>query len=190
MKTPSLRKMFHDAGPGAHGALPMAGRVPVTAAAEPRLSVVVPAHNARRFISDAIRSALDQLAPDDELIVVDDGSTDGTGDLAETLGPRVEVVRADRNSGSAAARNAGGRRATGDALVFLDADDIALPGRLAMQRAAHHAGYELTFGRPTRSRRLIKELNAATNEPSTPAREETRNRNRRFAERGRRQPIG
>ncbi|MEO8407580.1 MAG: glycosyltransferase, partial [Oxalobacteraceae bacterium] len=77
-------------------------------------------------------SVLNQDYPNIELIVVDDGSKDGTPDAAEKFDRRVKVLRQD-NSGPAAARNRGIAAASGDFIAFLDADDIWLPGKLALQ---------------------------------------------------------
>jgi glycosyltransferase involved in cell wall biosynthesis len=97
----------------------------------PLLSVVIPVWNRRRLVCDAIDSALAQRPGRIEVIVVDDGSTDGTADEVERLyGARVHVVRLPRRSGVAAARNAGVRVATGELLAFLDSDDVWLPGKL------------------------------------------------------------
>ena len=92
----------------------------------------MPAYNARPFIEDSIQSVLSQDYPDIELIVVDDGSKDGTPEVAEKFGNRVKVLR-QTNAGPAAARNRGIAAASGDFIAFLDADDIWLPGKLASQ---------------------------------------------------------
>jgi glycosyltransferase involved in cell wall biosynthesis len=93
-----------------------------------RVSVVIPACNVERWLGGAIESVLDQDARPAEVIVVDDGSSDGTADVARSF-PDVTLVRQD-NRGLAGARNAGAARATGDAVLFLDADDMLLPGAL------------------------------------------------------------
>lgn len=116
----------------------------------PRLaSVVIPAHNAEAFLSDAVRSVLDQTWRQLELIIVDDGSTDGTGPLADELraaDDRIRVVHKP-NGGLSSARNAGIAAAKGDALSFLDADDAFLPEKLAHQMAflEHFPGCDLVF---------------------------------------------
>jgi glycosyltransferase involved in cell wall biosynthesis len=101
-------------------------------AAAPLITVVMPAYNASFFIVDAMRSVLDQDYPNIELIVVDDGSSDGTAAAAERFDDRVRVVR-QRNAGPAAARNRGLEAAKGDFIAFLDADDVWLPGKLTAQ---------------------------------------------------------
>jgi hypothetical protein len=93
-----------------------------------RISVVIPAYNVERWLDGAIRSVIDQDHPAHEVIVVDDGSTDGTAGIADAHADVVAIHRP--NGGLASARNAGAARATGDAVFFLDADDELLPGAL------------------------------------------------------------
>jgi len=95
-----------------------------------RISVVIPAYNAERWVGGAIGSALAQVPAPHEVIVVDDGSTDGTSAILAGYGGAARVVR-QRNAGLAAARNAGAAAASGAWLFFLDADDELLPGALA-----------------------------------------------------------
>jgi hypothetical protein len=95
----------------------------------PRFSVVIAAYDAEQTLATAIRSVLDQTWPAHELIVVDDGSTDGTLGVARSFGDRV-ICMHQANAGVSAARNAGAERATGDWLAFLDADDWYYPDRL------------------------------------------------------------
>jgi len=92
----------------------------------------MPAYNARPYIAEAIRSVLDQDYPYLELIVVDDGSSDGTPELAEGFGERVKVI-CQANAGPAAARNKGIAAANGEFIAFLDADDVWLPGKISSQ---------------------------------------------------------
>jgi GT2 family glycosyltransferase len=95
----------------------------------PSFSVVVAAYQAASTIGAAVESALAQTYPPVEVIVCDDGSTD---DLPGALLPfrgRIECIRQD-NRGEAAAKNAAARRASGDFVSILDADDVYLPGRL------------------------------------------------------------
>lgn len=88
-----------------------------------RVSIVVPCHNAEAFVGEAIESALAQTHPETEVIVVDDGSTDGSADVAARYGARVRLLRTSHGGGSRA-RNAGLRVAAGEAVLFLDADDL------------------------------------------------------------------
>lgn len=99
---------------------------------EPTFSVIVPAFNSRGRIGSTLRSVLAQSRRDLELIVVDDGSSDGTADEAEAFAatdPRVVVIRQE-NAGTATARNAGLAVARGSFVSFLDDDDLWLPGYL------------------------------------------------------------
>ncbi|MDX2155593.1 MAG: glycosyltransferase family A protein [Hyphomicrobiaceae bacterium] len=96
-----------------------------------RISVVIPTYNRAVPVGEAIESVLSQSAPPHEVIVVDDGSTDGTAATLQSYGDRIVVLH-QRNSGVSSARNAGIARATGDWLAFLDSDDVWLPGRLAL----------------------------------------------------------
>jgi glycosyltransferase involved in cell wall biosynthesis len=106
---------------------------------DPDATFVIPAYNAERWIADAVESALEQVGADTDVVVVDDGSKDGT--LEELLelrrqhGPRV-IIMTQPNSGPSAARNYGVRRALGDVLIFLDADDIAPPNRTRLSLEA------------------------------------------------------
>ncbi len=94
-----------------------------------RISVIIPAYNAAATIGKAIDSILAQGYPAHEIIVVDDGSTDRTGETVQTYGERVTYVHQD-NAGPSAARNRGVQQASGEWIAFLDADDWYLPDRL------------------------------------------------------------
>ena len=96
----------------------------------PRVAVVIPAFHAEEFLAAAVRSVQCQTEEDVELVVVDDGSTDGTAEAAERLG--VTVVRQE-NAGPGAARNAGVAATTAPFLAFLDADDWFAPEKLTRQ---------------------------------------------------------
>lgn len=99
----------------------------------PPVSVIIPAYNAEAFLARAILSVEAQTFRDFELVVVDDGSTDGTADIARGF----ESVRYVRGShqGEAGARNLGLEEATGELVAFVDADDEWLPEKLARQVA-------------------------------------------------------
>jgi glycosyltransferase involved in cell wall biosynthesis len=99
-----------------------------------KISVVIPVYNTERYIAEAIDSVLAQSRPPDEIIVVDDGSTDRTLAILAQFVPRIVVVR-QAHSGPAIALNRGIMRATGDYLAFNDADDIWLPEKLLQQCA-------------------------------------------------------
>jgi glycosyltransferase involved in cell wall biosynthesis len=101
----------------------------------PAVSVVIPAFNAERHIAEALGSVRDQTLRDVEVIVVDDGSRDGTlREVQKFAGKMDLIVVAQANAGASAARNAGIVRARGRYCAFLDADDLMLPERLAVQK--------------------------------------------------------
>jgi glycosyltransferase involved in cell wall biosynthesis len=113
----------------------------------PKLSVVIPLHNAARFIGAAIDSVLSQGCDDLEIIVIDDGSTDDSVLVATQRCSRVQC-HSQPNAGIAAARNAGIRRAQGEFLAFLDADDLWPDGSLAarLDCLARQPEVECVFG--------------------------------------------
>ena len=115
------------------------------------VSVIMPAYNASPYIGEAIRSVIDQDYPNIELIVVDDGSVDGSAEVAESFGSRVKVIR-QANAGVAAARNRGLAAARGELIAFLDADDLWLPGKLSAQVAylSQHPETAVVYGVFTR----------------------------------------
>lgn len=98
------------------------------------ISVIIPAYNAACFIAQAIESAIRQTCKPSQIIIVDDGSSDATADIAEGFGPPVQVLR-QTNKGVSAARNIGIAKATGDLIAFLDADDLWRPTKLEQQLA-------------------------------------------------------
>lgn len=102
-------------------------------------SVVIPAYNARRHIVETVQSALGQTHGSLEVIVVDDGSTDGTADvLAAIDDPRLRVI-VKANEGCSKTRNAGIEAARGEFVAFLDADDRWRPTKLASEAAVLRA---------------------------------------------------
>lgn len=107
----------------------------------PVISVIIPTHNRAAFLERAIHSVLTQRLPCDQLIVVDDGSTDGTPEILQDLGrkeSRLEVLR-QNNCGVASARNRGIEASHGELIAFLDSDDWWLPDKLRTQVAAMQA---------------------------------------------------
>lgn len=106
-----------------------------------RVSVVIGVYNGERFIGEAVESVLSQDVDGVELIVVDDGSTDGTCDVVAAY-PEVRLV-GQKNAGQTTALNHGLRLATGEFFAFNDADDVWTPGRLALQLEAFAADPEL-----------------------------------------------
>jgi glycosyltransferase involved in cell wall biosynthesis len=102
------------------------------AAKQYTVSVVVPAYNAEKFIARTIDSVLAQSHLPDEIIVVDDGSTDNTLQVIQQYGPKVKLIQ-QKNAGPSAARNTGIQAATGEWIAFLDSDDEWLPEKLQLQ---------------------------------------------------------
>jgi glycosyltransferase involved in cell wall biosynthesis len=110
----------------------------------PIVSVVVPLFNKERYIRRCLESICRQTMPDFEVVVVDDGSSDRSADMAESIAdPRIRVIRQE-NRGEGGARNRGIREARGELIAFLDADDEWLPGFLEaigdLRRAYPEAG--------------------------------------------------
>jgi glycosyltransferase involved in cell wall biosynthesis len=104
----------------------------------PFVSVVMPAYNSERYIADAIRSLLSQTGVTVEVIVVSDGSTDGTERIVGAMAaedPRIRLL-AEPHRGVAPARNVGLAATTANFITFLDSDDLCAAGRL--QRQAEH----------------------------------------------------
>jgi glycosyltransferase involved in cell wall biosynthesis len=100
------------------------------------VSILIPAYNTERWIADTIQSALAQTWPDKEIIVVDDGSTDGTLAVARRFEPRGVRVVTQPNQGAAMARNTAFSLAQGDYIQWLDADDLLSPDKIAKQMEA------------------------------------------------------
>lgn len=104
-----------------------------------RISIVIPCYNYGHYLAATLDSVIAQQDPDWEAIVVDDGSTDHTARLAGDYAaayPGQILSLAQPNAGPGAARNRGARAASGDWLLFVDADDRLLPGALARYRRA------------------------------------------------------
>ena len=105
-------------------------------AASPQVSVVIPTYNRAHILGRAIDSVLQQTHRDLELIIVDDGSSDGTAALVRGIeDPRVRYVH-QQNRGVSAARNRGIAEARAEWLAFLDSDDEWLPQKLERQFSA------------------------------------------------------
>jgi glycosyltransferase involved in cell wall biosynthesis len=88
-----------------------------------KISVIIPVYNGEEYLAAALGSVLAQTRPLDEIIVIDDGSTDSSPDILRSFGDRLSVFR-QQNGGVAAARNTGLERASGDLITFLDQDDL------------------------------------------------------------------
>jgi len=119
------------------------------------VSVIIPTYNHATFLAGALESVFAQTSHPREVVVVDDGSTDGTPDVLQAYEGRIRVLT-QSNRGVAAARNAGAALASGDLLAFLDADDAWLPVKLERQVACFgvepgvglvHCGVEEIDGR-------------------------------------------
>ena len=100
----------------------------------PALTVIIPVFNGERYIAAAIESVLGQSCGSFEIIVVDDGSTDGTPSVKEAFGQKVRYEH-QRNAGPSTARNRGIALATGEFVAFLDADDLWHANKTAVQLA-------------------------------------------------------
>jgi glycosyltransferase involved in cell wall biosynthesis len=111
----------------------------------PLISVIIPVYNRERYLAEAIESVLAQTYPAIELIVVDDGSTDRSAEMAQRY---PLTYHFQPNGGMSAARNAGVALATGQFLAFLDSDDIWVADKLSKQMAAFEADptLEAVFG--------------------------------------------
>ncbi len=106
---------------------------------KPLVSVIIPAYNCQAYVAEAVESVLEQDYPCKEVIVVNDGSTDGTLSVLRGFGDRIRVI--DRpNGGPPQARNTGLAAVQGDYVAFLDADDVWLQGKLSAQ-VAHMEAY-------------------------------------------------
>ncbi|HUF08090.1 MAG TPA: glycosyltransferase family A protein [Rhodothermales bacterium] len=96
------------------------------------VSVIIPVFNGERYLPEAVESVLDQTRPASEIIVVDDGSTDGSAQVVASYGSQVGYVQ-QANRGTAAARNRGVDESRGELLAFLDQDDFWAPAKLELQ---------------------------------------------------------
>jgi glycosyltransferase involved in cell wall biosynthesis len=102
------------------------------AGVRPHVSVVLAVHNGEAYVAEAVQSVLAQDYEDFELVVVDDGSTDGTLAMVQSFhDPRIHVLRSSANSGLAAALNLGVAESRGQYIARQDDDDISVPGRLS-----------------------------------------------------------
>lgn len=99
-----------------------------------RISVIIPVYNRENRIKQAVDSVLNQTRPADEIVVVDDGSTDTTHSVLAGYGDKIHVIHQE-NRGVSAARNRGIRASTGNWIALLDSDDEWFPDKLAKQEA-------------------------------------------------------
>jgi glycosyltransferase involved in cell wall biosynthesis len=124
----------------------------------PKVSVVIPAFNRASVVGNALQSVLGQSFQELEIIVVDDGSRDGTAEAVRQIAQseaRIRLIRHEANRGAQAARNTGIRAALGEWIGFLDSDDTWVSSSLELRMAAarsrnvqvvHSAGFVLRFG--------------------------------------------
>ncbi|MDB6030412.1 MAG: glycosyl transferase family 2 [Verrucomicrobiales bacterium] len=98
----------------------------------PTVTAIIPTYNRAAMLAQALKSALEQTRPPDEIIVVDDGSTDNTAEVVASHGARVRYIRQD-NAGAAAARNRGLKESQSEYIAFLDSDDLWTPRKIELQ---------------------------------------------------------
>ena len=111
----------------------------------PRVTIAIPCFNAALWIAQAVQSALNQTWPDKEIIVVDDGSTDGSLEVLASFGEKIRVIRGEHRGGNHA-RNAAVAASTGEWIQFLDADDFLLPEKVSRQfEEIAHADADMIF---------------------------------------------
>jgi glycosyltransferase involved in cell wall biosynthesis len=138
---------------------------PLPPATDPgRVSVIIPVYNRRRLLERAVTSVREQTFANWELLIVDDGSSDGSAEYAADLAagdPRIRHMRNGRARGPGGARNAGILASTGGYIAFLDSDDFWLPDKLAAQMrylanapGAKAVGTDCYVGGTTESARL------------------------------------
>lgn len=126
-----------DPAPDERGEVRKAGGAP----GDISFSVVIPTYNRADTIGDAIASVLNQTFPVKEIIVVDDGSTDGTIERVARIGsPLVRTLVNAKNAGAPASRNRGAAAVAGDWIAFLDSDDCWHPEKIAAEHAVIAAG--------------------------------------------------
>ena len=99
----------------------------------PLVSILIPAYNAEEWLADSLESAVAQTWPNKEIIVVDDGSKDGTAAVAERFRTRGVTLVRQANQGAAAARNKAFAVSTGEFIQWLDADDLLAPNKISLQ---------------------------------------------------------
>jgi glycosyltransferase involved in cell wall biosynthesis len=116
---------------------------------EPAVSIIIPTYNRWPMLGAAVESVLAQSYRDFELIVVDDGSTDGTATELVQFGSKLRYFQQDR-SGVSAARNLGVLKSRGRLIAFLDSDDLWRPDKLKIQARFMEVHRKCKFARPMR----------------------------------------
>jgi len=131
-----------------------------------RVSAIIPVFNGAAFLADALESVRAQAVAPDEIVVVDDGSTDGSAEIASRH-PGVSVVAHDANRGLPAARNTGLAAAVGDVIAFLDADDLWVPEKTGLQldRLRHDPDVDIVVGHTQRTRLVTRDDGTTAFEP-------------------------
>ncbi|MDF1655469.1 MAG: glycosyltransferase family A protein [Coxiellaceae bacterium] len=130
---------------------------------QPLISIIVPAYNAERFITDAINSLLNQTYTNIEIIIIDDESTDNTLAIARSFPNKVRVY-SQTNSGPAAARNTGISKAKGELFAFLDADDTWGKNKLTKQQAVlqENPNIDMVFGHVKQNQTILSGISHIT----------------------------
>jgi glycosyltransferase involved in cell wall biosynthesis len=100
---------------------------------QPLVSIIIPAYNSEKYLAETITAALDQTWPNKEVIIVDDGSTDGTLAIARKFESETVQVFYQENKGASGARNKGLQEAKGQFIQFLDGDDLLSPDKITIQ---------------------------------------------------------
>lgn len=109
-----------------------------------KVSVIIPVYNAEKYVADAVKSVLMQTYENLEILIIDDGSPDGSFEVCQSFDDsRIKIIRQE-NRGLSGARNTGIRHAVGDYLAFLDADDMWLPEKL--EKHVQHLDNSSTIG--------------------------------------------
>jgi glycosyltransferase involved in cell wall biosynthesis len=113
----------------------------------PLVSVIIPVYNAELYLEDSINSVLTQTYQPLEIIIINDGSTDGSEKVARKFAQQTSYFY-QSNQGAAAARNHGIKKSNGDFLTFLDADDLWEPDKIRKQMdiLEKDAGMDMVFG--------------------------------------------
>jgi len=114
---------------------------------KPLVSVIIPAYNAERFLARALKSVVEQTYAAIEIIVMDDGSKDGTAAVVSSFHDKRIVYRYQENAGQGPARNGGIRTSRGEYITFLDADDYYLPRKIERQVGflANEKRYQIVY---------------------------------------------
>ena len=136
---------------------------------DPLISVIIPVYNGERYLAQAVESALAQSWRRMEIVIVDDGSTDGSADVARRFAPSAKYD-VQPHAGPGAARNRGVEMAQGDYLAFLDADDLWVKDKLKLQMAAFDSdtspdavfGHVEQFVSPDLPRELAEKMDCPT----------------------------